>query len=59
MGQLDTGSLVQWFGGTGCRCVGRLVCGQLEDWSVRRLVGWSVGHLFIHLDSQQAVRLVG
>ena len=58
MGRLDTGSLVQWFGGTGRRRVGRLVCGQLEVWLVRRLVGWSVIHSFIHSDSQRAVRLV-
>ena len=37
MGRLDTGSLVQWFGGTASSCVGRLVCGQLQDLSVRRV----------------------
>ena len=28
-------------------CVGRLVCGRLEDWPVRRLVGWLVGWLLV------------
>ena len=43
MGQLATGSLIRLSGGRVGRCVGRLVCGRLEDWSVRHLVGRSVG----------------
>ncbi len=43
MGRLVIASIVQLFGGTVVRCVCRLFCGQLEDWSVRLLVGCSVG----------------
>ena len=54
MGQLAIRSLVRLFGDMVGRCVSWIVCGQLEDWSVRCLVGWSVGCS----DSQQAVWLV-
>ena len=39
IGRLAIESLVWLFGGKVGRCVGHLVCGQLEDWSVRLLVG--------------------
>ena len=39
IGRLVTESLVSLFGWKVGRCVGRLVCGRLEDWSVRLLVG--------------------
>ncbi len=38
MGRLATGSIVR-FGGTVVRCVCRLFCVRLEDWSVSRSLG--------------------
>ena len=50
MGRLAIGSIVRLFGGTVVRCVCRLFCGRLEDWSVRLLVGCLV--------SQSVIRIV-
>ena len=49
MGQLAIGSIVRLFGATVVPCVCRLFCGQLEDWSVRLLVGCSVDCLVVRL----------
>ena len=50
MGRLAIGSIVRLFGVAVVRCVCRLFCGRLEDWSVVRIVrgsfGWWIGRLF-------------
>ena len=54
MGRLPIRSIVRLFGATVVRCVCRLFCGRLEDWSVsqsvirivRRSFGWWIGRLF-------------
>ena len=58
MGRLAIGSIVRLFGGAVVRCVCRLFCGRLEDWSVRLLVGCSVGQSVVRSDSPQVVWLV-
>ena len=58
MGRLAIGSIVRLFGGTVVPCVCRLFCGRLEDWSVRLLVGCSVGQSVVRSGSPQVVWLV-